>query len=43
MWLLEAAPAALAILVLCVCACSKGSNCLLDGLIYLSVFITCNK
>lgn len=32
-----------ALSVLCVCACSKGSNCLLDGSIYLSVFITCNK
>lgn len=35
--------AALSVSVLCVCACSKGSNCLLDGSIYLSVFITCNK
>lgn len=43
MGVLEVPLAVLSISVLCVCACSKGSNCLLDGSIYLSVFITCNE
>lgn len=43
MGVLEVLLAVLSISVLCVCACSKGSNCLLDGSIYLSVFVTHNK
>lgn len=43
MGVLEVPLAALSVSVLCMCACSKGSNCFLDGSIYLSVFITHNK
>lgn len=43
MGVLEVLLAVLSVSVLCVCVRSKGSNCLLDGPIYLAVFITCNK
>ena len=43
MGVLKVPLAACSVSLLCVCVCSKGSNCLLHGSIYLSVFITSNK